>query len=590
MPYPELPPEVALDFDAMAAQSSATPEDAAPLDVAPSRPKAGLWDWLSGAGAPAGRPHFPTLVRIAAMGPAPVTTSGAAGGAQGPLYQVTVEVETEPSQATETIASCPPATHYVLTASVVRAGGDAEGRHETEEFRHHCKSTVPFARCTSFAVTGLYPGTLYEFDVCAANSMGSSEGVQVHVLTPSPSSSTAPAGGVAPAPAAAEGEDDDSEEDAFFDADEQAGDSKSHASNEGRRTLEELLCEEPDGYWEECQDTAAEQARLAPLPMQAARSAERSVDHAGHSEAGTADAAEPQAKMSLFPGFVWASGFQINERQLTLGHEPGDVEKAVERLQATCVSPISIRPQQALRLALGMGLDTSAAEAKWRQILSWRRDFQMEEERARARERHSNRSVPVSFPYHDEVCKKLLMVSPCALVTTSGHPVSVWRIGTLNAETATTVSVEHISTWSRALFEYLDVWLAEESDRSSRLLGHIHVFDLEGLSWWHLMSGELLERGRAALGAGEFYVENCYDVYAINASALFNAVWRLLQRFLSARAAAKIVVDSGVPNELLEALGPMAWERLQGVLQAPLDQVQPPILRPPRRGGRLALL
>merc|ERR550532_3084974 len=66
--------------------------------------KAGLWEYLAGVEAPAGRPQYPTLVKVATLDP------------EGRFYRVVVEVETEPwAPALKQIKPRPPASHYVLT-------------------------------------------------------------------------------------------------------------------------------------------------------------------------------------------------------------------------------------------------------------------------------------------------------------------------------------------------------------------------------------------------------------------------------------------------------------------------------------------
>merc|ERR1711879_435441 len=136
------------------------------------------------------------------------------------------------------------------------------------------------------------------------------------------------------------------------------------------------------------------------------------------------------------------------------------------------------------------------------------------------------------------------------------------------SEITTTLNNESLQEWSRRMFEYVAVWLTEESTRTGRLLGHVQVFDLADLTWWHLMGTDFVERTRAGLDAAANYVEINYKVYAINASGLFSTVWELAEQFLPARTAAKVCVSTGIPDELIEILGSEGHEMLQAVMCA----------------------
>jgi len=509
----------------------------------------GFWAWLQNLD-PVGRPQCPTLVRIKALVPDPAAPPGSA------QVLAVVEVELDPCAA-ELDLTTPSSTgaHLVLTVSIVQSMKSASV--DPGKFRHHWKSTSALSgQCASISVPGLKPDTLYAFDASVANTKGSSEAVSIHVLTPSPDgnhtfSCLPPTveDVVTESLGALVLEDDEL---IFYDAEEEEA-------------------------WQECD----------PYPGDGDESA-----GIGKGDALARSFHGSPGAPKLPPGFIWAAGFLIHEWQITNDEKRGQIDKIVEQVEAACHKLSPIKHQQALRLALGAGLNPNHAVIKWRNIMEWRRTFSMEDEQHRARDmqRSGNRSAPVSFPHHDEVCGKLLRVSPCAMVTTNGYPLTIWHVGTMNPDGAAHVSHDDLMEWSRSMFEYLDVWLLDESDRTGRLMGHVHVFDLQGLSWRHLMSGALFEKGKAALHAGEFYVERCYAVYAINANTLFHTVWKFVQKFLSARAASKIIVDSNVPEDLLNAIGPQGTQRLHAVLEAPSLDKFSPVLRPPRRGGRSALL
>ena len=83
-----------------------------------------------------------------------------------------------------------------------------------------------------------------------------------------------------------------------------------------------------------------------------------------------------------------------------------------------------------------------------------------------------------------------------------------------------------VARWSRAVFEYKDLWITVRSERQKRLLGYVQVYDMQGLSWRHYSSREIADKLKTALQSGSFYVEAVSHMYVINASRLFAMVWQ----------------------------------------------------------------
>eukprot|EP00930_Biecheleria_cincta_P042313 TRINITY_DN29111_c0_g1_i2.p1 TRINITY_DN29111_c0_g1~~TRINITY_DN29111_c0_g1_i2.p1 ORF type:complete len:1114 (-),score=172.68 TRINITY_DN29111_c0_g1_i2:82-3423(-) len=250
------------------------------------------------------------------------------------------------------------------------------------------------------------------------------------------------------------------------------------------------------------------------------------------------------------------SGFLLRNQQLPPGLNGRDLEALVAEVRQSCLQVGEISQQQALRLVLGMGYDPKAALNKWQEVVAWRQQHGMSETRSRLSElMASSASEPVMFPGGDEVCSKLLRVSPCALLAANGCPVSVWQAGTLNARSASELPTERVALWSREVYEYMDLWITEESERTGHLLGYVQVFDMQGLSLRHVSSNELKEKLQAALSSGGFYVEAVKHMYVINASTLFSMAWKVIRTIISPWTASKITVSSGMPEQLIDELG-----------------------------------
>jgi len=250
------------------------------------------------------------------------------------------------------------------------------------------------------------------------------------------------------------------------------------------------------------------------------------------------------------------SGFLLRDQQLPSGLDGRDLEALVADVRQSCSQVGDISQQQALRLVLGMGYDPVAAFNKWQEVVAWRQQHRMSETKSRLSELMAGSgSEPVIFSGGKEVCSKLLRVSPCALLAANGCPVSVWQAGTLNARSASELSTEHVALWSREVYEYKDLWITAESERTGRLLGYVQVYDMQGLSLRHVSSNELKEKLLAALGSGGFYVEAVKHMYVINASTLFSMAWKVIRSFISPWTASKITVSSGMPEELIDELG-----------------------------------
>ena len=294
---------------------------------------------------------------------------------------------------------------------------------------------------------------------------------------------------------------------------------------------------------------------------------EASAEAVLHCETEAETQSEPE-------GSIWVAGFLLRPDQLPPGLEDRDLEALVEEVHSECCAIRPTSKQQALRLILGMGYSGSAAVAKWREIVDWRNVHGMDlirEEQAAA----IASDGPVGFPHREEVHQKLIYTSPCAFLSTSGCPISIWHGGTLNVEKASSLPNDKVAEWSRAIFEYKDVWISEQSEKSKRLVGYIQVYDMSGLSWRHYSSREIAEKLKAALQTGGFYVEAVSHMFVINSSTLFAAAWRVarlpvagpvtglvvvlsaevVRNLISPWTASKISVSRGIPDELIQLLG-----------------------------------
>eukprot|EP00931_Biecheleriopsis_adriatica_P110241 TRINITY_DN8449_c0_g1_i1.p1 TRINITY_DN8449_c0_g1~~TRINITY_DN8449_c0_g1_i1.p1 ORF type:complete len:1117 (-),score=203.84 TRINITY_DN8449_c0_g1_i1:48-3398(-) len=297
---------------------------------------------------------------------------------------------------------------------------------------------------------------------------------------------------------------------------------------------------------------------------------------------GACSSREPEAAEEVLqPGAQLVAGFWLREQQLPPGLEGRDLETLVAEVWQSCSEVSQLSRQQALRLTLGMGYDPFAALAKWREVVAWRKEHKVDTIRRKQVEAMCGAGL-VQFTNEAEVYSNLITVSPCALLTADGCPVSLWYARTLNSSGAS-VSVERAAAWSREVFEYKDLWIMQQSEVSGRLLGYVQVYDMSGLSWWHYSSREITEKLKALLQPGGFYVEAVAHMYVINASTLFSMAWKVVRNLISPWTASKITVSSGIPNELLGALGgsssPCAQE-LQRLLGEAGTSPLAPVLRP----------
>ena len=259
-------------------------------------------------------------------------------------------------------------------------------------------------------------------------------------------------------------------------------------------------------------------------------------------------------------------------------------------VEQSCSKVGPITRQQALRLVIGMGYDPEAALVKWQQVVSWRREHQMDALRARLNGVMCGQD-PVRFSHEADVYSKLFRGCPCALLCADGRPVSVWHAGAADTSNVGTLPLEYCRTWSQEVFEYADLWITKDTERTSCLTGYIQVYNMQGLSLRQVTSMEVKDRLKAALSAGGFYVEAIAHIYVVNASRLFSMVsrsttgkllnvgswngfetgkpegtgwnlvpllfdmvakaWKLVRGFLSPWTASKITVSSTVPDELI---------------------------------------
>eukprot|EP00928_Gymnodinium_smaydae_P042501 TRINITY_DN28607_c0_g2_i1.p1 TRINITY_DN28607_c0_g2~~TRINITY_DN28607_c0_g2_i1.p1 ORF type:complete len:701 (-),score=142.43 TRINITY_DN28607_c0_g2_i1:146-2191(-) len=248
-------------------------------------------------------------------------------------------------------------------------------------------------------------------------------------------------------------------------------------------------------------------------------------------------------------------GFWVHERQLPKGWQSQKFEALVHHVCNACGGEGGGAPneEQALRLLLGFNFSAEAAVAKWREVRAWRKLYEMDKERQRMEDDlRQDEDAKVTFPHEEEVYSGFIRASPCALIAADGSPVSVWHVGSMQAEL---VSLTEVASWGRHVYEYADLWVQEESRRTGQLLGHIQVFDLHGLTWRQTTSRALIDRFKLALDAGSQYVEVASHIYVINSSSLFSMAWKVVRKLISPWTASKVTVSTGVPTELLEELG-----------------------------------
>lgn len=292
-----------------------------------------------------------------------------------------------------------------------------------------------------------------------------------------------------------------------------------------------------------------------------------------------ADEGQPPAAKR---GCVRICGFDIESCRLPAGAERSVLERLTSELQRTACE-CALTQQQALRLVVGTNMDMSVAGTKATAIMAWRGAHSMEEVREQCRlQQHEGLIASKLFP-HDTEVRGVINVNPCAATTKEGWPVSLWHIGTANSKEASKASTDHLCSWSRAYFEYVDLWLTEHSEKTERLAGHIQVFNLEGVTFWIATNTALTDKLKSLLSAGENYVEAVSHIFIVNSSSVFSMVWKGIKTLLPPRLLAKIhVCTEATPPELLAMLDVRSAARLPALLKPTAKGAAiPPVLLPP---------
>lgn len=345
---------------------------------------------------------------------------------------------------------------------------------------------------------------------------------------------------------------------------------------EEREVLEEVPSE-PE-LVSSSSSSAAPQRREVPSEPDAVPSSSSSAAPQRREEASAPPPPQPTRKPPR-PGCLFIKSFEVRLAQVPKAPgaaAPGpDLDALIEKVQ----SETGLTEQSAIRMLLGCDLDLSITLQRISQIKAWRQKWRADEVRSNFQvELEMPGQYGPSPPHHAEVMK-FVTVNPCALTTKEGNPVSLWYVGTANSSAAGSIKDEHLQRWSMAVFEYVDLWITERSEKTGRLAGHIQVFDLTGMSLWQISSSGLVDKIKAAMSAGEFYVEAVSHIFVINSSSVFTMAWNLVKSFISPRTASKINVSNTVPQELLDMLGSESAAALPVLLQQ--RKAAAPVQRPP---------
>lgn len=292
------------------------------------------------------------------------------------------------------------------------------------------------------------------------------------------------------------------------------------------------------------------------------------------------------------PNCVRVSGFVLRRQQLpdvAGANDPKVMETLVEQVRRRCArivaeeggDPSTFTTQKALRLLMGSDLDVDVALKKLRSMAKWRTSHSLDQVHVELVTQLATSNVPPALARQVEV-NKLFPVNPCSVMTSDGCPLTVWKVGKAHASAVSKVSTADIETWSRTFFEYVDLWLTEQSELTGRLAGHIQVFDLSGLSFFQVANSALVDKLKAALSAGGNYAESVSHIFVVNSSSAFSMAWKVVKTLITPRTASKIVVASDVPEELLKLVGAQGAQRLQAILsnakvgEAGYGQQRPP--------------
>jgi len=245
---------------------------------------------------------------------------------------------------------------------------------------------------------------------------------------------------------------------------------------------------------------------------------------------------------------------------------------------------MTLTPQQGIRLLMGCDFDIETAVNKSRDVANWRETNNLSNLRNQIVQKLSSaQGTAIRFPHHKVMCS-MLVANPCVLMTTDGSPISIWHAGMANTIDVECIDPNHLASWSRVFFEYVDVWVSEYSEQHGRLAVHIQIYNMDGLSLWTISNTTLIEKLKVALSPGQYYVETISHIYVINAGMAFKAAWRLAKALITPRTESKISVTNRVPEALLQRLGPGDAQRLSSAIEKrePAATVQrPPIIMEP---------
>merc|ERR1711924_61106 len=123
-------------------------------------------------------------------------------------------------------------------------------------------------------------------------------------------------------------------------------------------------------------------------------------------------------------------GFLVERNRLPDEAESQDYVALLQDICQRCSYVETISMDQALRLSLGLNFEATAIVQKWHEVCAWRAKYEIDAKRAHyARLQLPSSIQTVEFPHQEEIYSKAFSVSPCALVSHAGEPISIWFVG-----------------------------------------------------------------------------------------------------------------------------------------------------------------
>lgn len=211
-----------------------------------------------------------------------------------------------------------------------------------------------------------------------------------------------------------------------------------------------------------------------------------------------------------------------------------------------------VEEQRVVRYLVGNGMDVKVVTELLGTYAKWHEQCGIAEIRKKACDDPMER-----YPHFREVCQVVPM-SPCAVMTSLGYPVAIYRIGCLRFDLLKELEQHKVIEMFRYINEYLDSLIFAKTEQNKVMMGTIQIFDLNGLKPYMLEKIKLMMQRivkPVVRESTKYYVEEKHHTFLVNTPLLFLPLWYIVKLWLDSRTESKVTVSTGVPQELYEMVG-----------------------------------